>query len=117
MRTMHTKRKEPEETIVELFHNMSLSPLKQLHVKDLSMTTDSWPTPTFELEKKVQLTPPQVDLLNIGEVLTSSLLSPPRPPIHVVVNANHAIGGTKNKSIILYKPINSSPFPGGPPIG
>lgn len=78
------------------------------------MPTNSWPTPSFEPQVEVQLTPPQADPLIIDEVPAAPPPSPPSPPSPP---ANRATGGTDEKAIILYKPVNPPLFPGGPPTG
>lgn len=81
------------------------------------MPTNAWPTPSFEPQVEVQLSPPQADALILDEVPASPPPSPSSPsPPAPVATANHA-GGTEEKAIILYKPVNPPLFPGGPPTG
>lgn len=75
------------------------------------MPTTTWPIPSFEPQVEVQSTPPQADPLIFDEVPAAPPPSPSPPP--PVATANRA----EEKAIILYKPVNTPLFPGGPPTG
>ncbi|XP_024403008.1 uncharacterized protein [Physcomitrium patens] len=111
---LHAKRKEPEEAVVELLRNVSLSPPKRMRVADSWISTNSWPMPSFQPQLEAQPAPPQVDPLNFFQALESPLPSPsPPPPVATAVPAS----ATDEKAIVLYKPVNPPLFPGGPPTG
>ena len=88
-------------------------------LQDSWTPTNSWPTPSFESQAEVQLTPPPADPLNFDQV-TASSTPPPSPPLPLpsspIVPANRA-SVTNEKAIVLYKGVNPPLFPGGPPTG
>lgn len=116
MWSVHAKRKEPEEIVVELLRNVSLSPPKRVRVSDSWTPPNSWPTRSFEPLVEVQETPPQADPLIYDQVTPSSSPSPLPPPTSPVVTATRE-SGTDEKAIILYMGVNPPLFPGGPPTG
>lgn len=88
-------------------------------LQDSWTPTNSWPTPSFEPQVEVQITPSQADPLNYDQGTASSLpppssSSPPPPPPSPEATANRA---SDEKAIILYKGVNPPLFPGGPPTG
>lgn len=111
---LHAKRKEPEEAVVELLRNVSLSPPKRVRVTDPSVPTNSWPTPRFEPEVETQPSQSKTDLFFFDQALVSPPPSPSPPQRVPIANPT---GGIEDKPVLLYKLVNHPLFSGGSPTG